>query len=237
MKQVIWIPLALLGGLILGSWGPRLEAKKLRTDVEALKKELKERNPNQNTFGTLTSMMRIPESDAASRRGPPLPPPAVSTNAPAPGGTNAPPRPHRPREQFRRDLRERIDEGMEAWRIRSDIARNNFVADSGFTPEQAAQFDVLMKAMNIRLRDRLTKFADTVKAGEKLTPESGARVIHDLSGIVVLTYDEMDRTLPTTWRATGSKRLDLADMVEPTVAEPLIDIEKDIQRAEQERRR
>lgn len=239
MKQVVWIPLAVLAGLILGSWGPRLEAKKLRVDNDALKKELKQKGGAQNTLGALTQMMHIPDADAAPAA---RPRPAV-TNAPAattnelPAATNAPPRPRRPREELRRDFRERIEQGMEAWRIRSDIARNNFLADAKFTPEQTAQFDVLMKAMNLRLKDRLTKFAEEVKSGQKVTPESGARVIHDLSGAVVLTYDEMDRTLPSTWRGSGPKPLDIADFIEPTVAEPLIGIEGEIEAAEAGRRR
>jgi len=129
-----------------------------------------------------------------------------------------------------RTLRERIDEASEAWRVRSEIARNNFVTRAELTPEEAAKFDTLVEAMNLRIQNCFQAFADAVQAGEPITPALGARMIHDLSEAVVLTYDEMDRELPS-WRQKAGG-LDLGDMLDPATAEPLLPIEDRLREAE-----
>jgi hypothetical protein len=240
MKLLAWIPVALLLGLALGAWPAKNELKQLRDETEKLRKEAKSRSAGAGTLGQLTQMMRIP--DQAPPPKPEAAKPAATNAAVAAEGdsTNRPPRRRppfaemRPRPGDDRSMRERIDAGMDAWRIRSDIARNNFISKAGFDAAQAAQFDVLTQAMNLRLKDRLSKFADEVKSGKKITPESGARIINDLSGAVVMTYDEMDRTLPD-WRKDDLGRFEMADFIDPSVAEPLIDIESEIRRAEGER--
>lgn len=244
MKSLAWIPVALLLGLALGAWPAKNELKQLREETEKLRKEAKSRASGAGTLGQLTQIMRIPDQAPAPK--PETAKPAstnATTNAVASAdgdSTNRPPRRRppfaemRPRPGDDRSMRERIDAGMDAWRMRSDIARNNFISKAGFDAAQAAQFDVLTQAMNLRLKDRLSTFAGEVKDGKKITPESGARIINDLSGAVVMTYDEMDRTLPA-WRESDVGRFDMADFIDPSVAEPLIDIEGDIRRAERER--
>lgn len=240
MKALAWIPVALLLGLALGAWPAKHEMRTLREETERLRKEAKTRSSGAGTLGQLTQIMRIPDPAPSSK---PAAAKAAVTNAAAAAdgdSTNRPPRRRppfaevRPRPGDDRSMRERIDAGMEAWRVRSDIARNNFIANTGLDTAQAAQFDVLTQAMNLRLKDRLAKFAEEAKKGKKITPESGARILNDLSGAVVMTYDEMDRTLPE-WRKDGAGRFDMADFIDPSVAEPLIDIEGEIRRAERER--
>jgi hypothetical protein len=115
---------------------------------------------------------------------------------------------------------------MELWKVRSDVARNTFLARAKFNTEEAAQFDVLLAAMNLRLRATIEQIAVGLRAGETPSPESGVRAIHTLSGALATTYDEMDRTLPPGWRAAGDEPLDLVDFVDPSVAEPLIGVEQ-----------
>lgn len=239
MKSLAWIPVALLLGLALGAWPAKNELKQLREETEKLRKEAKARGGGAGTLGQLTQMMRIPDQAPAAKPQAAKPAPTNTVAEAEEPSTNRPPRRRpfaemRPRPGDDRSMRERIDAGMDAWRMRSDIARNNFIANSGFDAAKAAQFDVLTQAMNLRLKDRLGTFAEEVKGGKKITPESGARIINDLSGAVVMTYDEMDRTLPD-WRKEGMGRFDMADFIDPSVAEPLIDIEGEIQRAERER--
>ena len=47
---------------------------------------------------------------------------------------------------------------------------------------------------------------------------------------VVLTYDEMDRTLPNGWRTSAGRDFSLTDLIDPSVAEPLIDVEDKLDR-------
>lgn len=238
--SLAWVPFAVLLGMALGSWPARREIDRLRVETEELRKEVRRRQRDVGTFAQLTQMVRLSDPSAdAGRAGRTNPPPAAA-DAAAPA-TNRPARRRgpplselRPRPDDDRPLRARIDDAMEAWRVRTDIARNNFIERAGFDAEQAARFDTLVGAMNVRLRDRLERFAQAVQAGEAVTPEIGARLINDLSAAVVITYDEMDRNLPQ-WRRPEAGRLDLGNFIDPSVAEPLIGIEDALRRAERER--
>jgi hypothetical protein len=237
MKSMVWIPVALLAGLALGGWPAREKARRLEVEVEQLRKEAKSRDRSAGALGQVAQMIRLPDSGPAR---PPSAPdggasPAATTATNAPARRGPPLAALRPRPGDERSLRDRIDAGMDAWRVRSDIARDTFVDKAGFDAAQAAQFDVLAQAMNLRIRDRLDLFAEEVRSGAEITPESGAKMIHDLSGIVVMTYSEMDRTLPE-WRAADMQRFDMADFIDPSVAEPLVGIEDELRRADRGRR-
>ncbi|MCX7819211.1 MAG: hypothetical protein N2652_08395 [Kiritimatiellae bacterium] len=238
MKGLIWMPLVLVIGMAFGAWPAQREAARLKRETEELRQQLRQRQRPGGTLSQLTQFMRIPESPRAiattnaAAAGAPAPAPAADTAA-AP--TNRPRRrlpfsELRPRPGDERPLRERLNEAIEAWRVRSDIARNNFLARAGLGPEEAAKFDVLVQAMNLRLRDHFEKFSATVQSGAPITPELGARMIRNLSDAVVLTYDEMDRQLPR-WRQNADG-LDLGDLIDPAVAEPLLSIEDTLRRAD-----
>ncbi len=239
MRGLIWLPFVLVLGMAIGSWPARRESARLQREAQELRQQLRQRQRQAGTLSQLTQFMRLPEGSRST-----APAASPATNAPAastaevadPSTPTNRPRRRLPLSELRgrpgdeRSLRERLDEAIEAWRVRSEIARNNFVTRAGFGPEEAAKFDVLVQAMNLRMRDRFEKFAAAVQAGEPITPEVGARMIRDLSEAVVLTYDEMDRELPS-WRQNGG-RLDLGDLIDPSVAEPLLGIEDVLRRAE-----
>ncbi len=224
MKHLVWIPFAILLGFALGGWAPRLEITRLKSDLALAKTRESREGGRVSALGALTQVIPLQNRESSPTNAPPATnATAAATNAAAPvaeAATNAPPR-RPPRE----NIRERIDQAMEAWRVRSDIARNTFVANAGLTPEEQQQFDVLTAAMNLRLRTTIQGFADQIRAGEKMTPEAGARLVKDLSGALVLTYDEMDRKFTPRWRASTGDRFDVADMIDPSVAEPLVGLE------------
>ena len=220
-----WAPL-LLVGMILGSWPYRHETHRLAQEVQELREEARRIRRSAGTLGQLAEFMRMPEP------WPPTPPTISTSEIPdAPNATNPPParlrRPLaalRPRPGDERSLAERIREAEDLWRVRVEAARNDFLARTGFTPEQASRFDVLIEAMNLRLRGRIEEFARAVQDGQPLTPEMGARLIRDLSADVVTTYEELNRELPQ-WRSVDQGRLDLGNFVDPKIAEPLVTIE------------
>ncbi len=234
MKHALWWPFILLAGMALGSWPGRREADRLRRELEEMRVQVRRQRQEMGTLGQLTRMMRIPEPTA---RAEPPTGPSSAQNPPETPVTNRPARRRLPLAELRgrpgdeRSLKERIEEAAETWRIRSEVARNNFVARAGFTAEEAAQFDVLVQAMNLRLRHQIEAFAEAVRAGEPVTPERGARLIRDLSAAVVLTYDEMDRTIPR-WRSSETASLDLGQFIDPSVAEPLVGLEDVLRQAE-----
>lgn len=229
MKHAIWIPFALLLGLVLGGWGPREDLKLARQEIELLRS--REDRKSENPVRTVTDWVRIPP-----RTEPAQPPPPETPSEPAPEPETTPPSEPEIPSVPPPDLRARIDEALELWKIRSEIARNTFVMRAKFGPEEAAQFDVLLAAMNLKLRSSIEQIAVGLRAGEDPTPETGLRAIHTLSGALASTYDEMDRTLPPGWRVAGDEPVDLVDFVDPSVAEPLIGLEDRIPRGRPRRR-
>ena len=223
---LIFVPVALLLGLILGGMAPRRELDKARTEIERLKSQGGSRGGN--SLNMITDVVRIP-TDATTRNieQPPEPldtgerevgeddesipaatPPADEPSPPA-GPTG---------------LAEQLAAAREAWKIRSDIARNSFLSRTGLRENAVVDFDVIIAAMNLRLRSSFEDLARTLAAGEDLTTERGVRMINNLTGVLALTYDELDRKLPTTWRAAGGDDFDLTDFIDPSVAEPLIPV-------------
>ena len=126
-------------------------------------------------------------------------------------------------DEAREYMEERIRAAKAGWRVRSDLARNSFLENLGAGEEEANQFDVLIAAMNLRLANTIGNSVDTSGEPEAIGFEHGARLIHELSGAVVLTYDEMDRTLPEDWREATDSEFALSDFIDPSVADPLID--------------
>jgi hypothetical protein len=234
-RTVIWVTLALLAGLALGAWGPRSDLAKMKARMIDLEERLKERPGGAGRLRSVTDMLRIPAAEETAPEEPaPAAPaePAAETDsggAPAPASANAT---HAPAPK---DLRQRIDEAAELWRVRSDVARNSFVSGAGLEREQAMAFDVLMAAMNIRLGTSISNWVGRVKEKEDLRPEDGARILNELSSVFVLTYDEMDRKLPPGWREGAGERFDLITFVDPSVAMPLVGIETELEQARERR--
>lgn len=230
MKQIIWFPFVLLAGLLLGSWGPRTEVQRARDEWARTEASLRQTREKADRFENMTRMLRIPSAEPAPPEGgalapntepaDALPPPPddddaagdmVKTNPPVPAPSS---------------MKENIQEAIELWKIRSDLARNNFIQRAKLSAEQAVQFDVLVQAMNVRLASQIQQRVDAFKAdADAMDAETGVRMIHDLTGAFVLTYDEMDRTLPG-WRGDGAEQdFDLIDFVDPSVALPLVEVE------------
>jgi hypothetical protein len=131
------------------------------------------------------------------------------------GGTNGP---------ARVDFRERIKAAAELWKVRRDLARNGFMSQVKPTPAEAAQVDVIMQAMNVRLQEGVVRWVDYIKEAEALSPEDGIRMMNELSGIVVTTYDDLDRALPEDWRDKAGEKFQVFDFIDPEVALPLADV-------------
>ncbi len=57
------------------------------------------------------------------------------------------------------------------------------------------------------------------------SPETGLRMMNDLSSTLVKAYDDLDRDMPADWRDKAGKEFQLFDFINPEVALPLADIE------------
>jgi hypothetical protein len=230
MKIIGSVLLALLIGLVLGGWGPRRDLKEAQREIEDLKAQVSKRGGHSAGLDGIASLLQVPDrSERAARRTSrdgDIPAASAGTNTtaefhragspPGAGGTNGP---------ARVDFRERIKAAAEVWKMRRDLARNGFMSRVKPTPVEAAQVDVVMQAMNVRLEESVARWVEYIKEAEEISPEDGIRIMNELSGIVVTTYDDLDRTLPEDWRDKAGEKFQVFDFINPEVAMPLADVE------------
>lgn len=247
MKTAVCIILALLLGLVLGSWSVKADLRRTQQEVSKLKQELLKRPAGKRGgLDGITSMLKIPETTDAPSSQPvaaAAPTNAVPASVSAPTadthtvtftlgtpGTNT--HRHRHPGAGRDGLRRQLETAAGAWKVRSDLARAGFVSNVTDTDEQAAQFDVAMAAMNMRLGNSVRTWVDYVKQQQDVTPETGIRIMNDLSGAMVQAYSDLDRTMPAGWREKAGPKFQVFDFVNPEVVMPLAEVEDVFRRTE-----
>jgi hypothetical protein len=235
MKTAFWLLPALLIGMVLGGLGPKADLRQARDEIAQLKKQA--RRPAGGSLTGITSMLRIPEANAASEtqrqhQRPSLraAAPGTPTNAPAPAFSNAatvrvgigtP-----AAEPDQATLQDRIRQATELWQARADLARNSFVANVATEPELAAQFDAVIADMNTRLGEDIRTWVDYLKTQPQVTPETGIRMMSALSTDLVQTYEYLDTTMPADWRERAGEKFQVFDFIDPQVALPLVEVEQ-----------
>ena len=232
MKNLIFLPLALLLGLLIGQWGPSGELQTLRKEVADLTKKLANRD-SDSRIGTITRMVQIPDRASDKPRPRPKPRPlATESNdgqsssttlnvdiqpPPAVAATESepitPPSPE--------DLQARIEEAKELWATRVQIAREQWINRLKLSPEEVELFDASINAMNAELQASIQGLADMLAAGEELTPELGTRFFNEMTASLVQAYDDLGTFVPAEQRGEAAK-IELTDFIDPAVAEPLI---------------
>jgi hypothetical protein len=234
MKQVLWLPFVFLAGFIAGAWGPTAKLRTREAEIRDLRRTLEDSEGRADHLGGIVRMLRIAEAaGAAERAAPGAAPGGRETTPAAPGATGRTTRaaggaasgPGPAPAGRRRALRERIEMAREVWQLRSDIARSEFIAARRMSHQEAAQFDVLIESMNLRLRERIEFWAAQLRDAAMPVPEAATRMVNELSGVLVLTYDELDRVVPREQGRETAEPLRLGDLIDPSVAAPLIDVE------------
>jgi hypothetical protein len=245
VKAWVLIPLVFLAGLVIGGLQPRGELRRLRQELETRKKVERTAPPQERQLASFLSMlpMDAPRADRATAS-------AAYTNdagnaatqimmtatglVAESGGTNR--WQQMTAEERKAAFQARLDQAAEVWLMRAEVARGTFAAKTGFTDLEMTDFDVLMGSMNIRLLDLFKQTAEQIEAGGEFTPESGIRLMNGLTQAMVMTYDEMDRKLPATWRTDAGASFDLVTYVDPKVAQPLVGVQDKMPRGGEMRR-
>jgi hypothetical protein len=242
LKHLAWIPVAFLFGLLIGSWAPRGDLRKARRALVEARRATGGERSGSGQFESVSRFLRIPQGREApaGQAGPPsgsapVPPVGADPGVEVEDGSAGEDPAAEDRDQLldrfgRDDLQSRIDQATELWQMRADMARAAFVANTELDEAQAAQFDVLVASMNMRLRERLEAWAGELREADQAGPETGMRMINELTDTMVLTYDELDRTMPQDWRDRSGGSVDLTDFIDPSVATPLIGVESRLQR-------
>lgn len=121
------------------------------------------------------------------------------------------------------DLARAIEVMSEVWRSRRIELENTTIATLGLNAEQGETFRKIMFDMNGWLRPRVDEWTNRLESGSvKVTEESCVRVVNDLSGFILLAYQEMDRRFGVGWRSKAPKGFTLTDFIDPSIGMPMV---------------
>jgi hypothetical protein len=122
-------------------------------------------------------------------------------------------------------LRKQVETAAAVWKARSDLARSGFLSTVAETDALAAQFDVSMAAMNLRMSNSVRTWAESVGQRREVSSEDGIRIMSELSSTLVQAYNDLDRTMPAGWRAKAGPEFEVVNFINPEVVMPLTDVE------------
>jgi len=240
MKFLPILIAGLFAGLVIGSWQARAQRRTAERALQEAEARLRDAGSGDRRLDSITGMLRIDERQrpAEGEAGPETGEPdgVEETAAARPGQRTGQLQPEEGPPGERQDLRARIEQAADIWTLRAALARSAFIERTALSAGEVEAFDVLTEEMNLRIRDRIATWSEEIQAGGALGAEDGARLIHDLTGILVSTYDGMNLVLDPSWREGGGDEFDLIDLVDPMVAEPLVEVEGLLRESAGERR-
>lgn len=232
MKYLLFLPFALLLGLVIGGWGPREELRAARKEISDLNRRVSN-GESPSRLDTFARIVKIPDRAPVKDTHPkplfmpPKPPDSPSERKLAQTGTaatNAVPLPPERRRLSPRDLRARIDEAKELWKTRVDVARAQWIQRLKLSTDETARFDDSINAMNEALYASMQGLADALAGNADVTPELGTRFLNEMTETLVSTYDNLSTMLPEDQQAEAAQ-IELTDFIDPAVAEPLISVQ------------
>ena len=227
-NTILLLPLAFVLGGLAGAWGPVAELRELKARPA---KDSVSTGGRTQGFDAFARLVNIPDVARHRPRRTPAAPqkPKAGDSAPAqtpavaesPAKESPAPAPRRPSPE---DLRARIEEAAELWRTRSELVRAQSLTALGIDESGAAAFDAAVAKMNDELRASMQAIADALAGDGEMTPELGVRLMGDLSTTMAEAYDALGANVDPSHRDDVSK-LNLAELIDPSVATPLIDVQ------------
>ncbi len=228
MKLFIVAIVAVFVGLMLGRIGPQSEMRELE-------KQLAEKSVDETprrSLMPLSGLLAIPGvldqlEDSKTKAV------VAESDVPVSGisieADEVPASENEAEDDDRSTLERQIEAAAALWSVRASLARSGFVASVGLEEDGAAQFDVIVAAMNIRMKESFEEWAVTLAETDMPPAEIGVRMVNDLSEVVTLAYEDLDRSMPTGWRKRGGETFNVGDFIDPVVAVPLLSVEDKLQ--------
>jgi hypothetical protein len=225
--------LCLLCGLLIGRMAPQADLLRVRTQLAEAKAGPGKRSASESAVLGVRSMLNVSDQDVEKtrrikrarelmsnevERADTL---IVASGTNDLSSTNA-------AVVIRNDsssLSNNIANLKKGWEMRTELARNNFIKKTELDTNTVTRFDVVIEAMNLRLGAAVDAWSVKLLEQGAVNEESGVRMMNELSEIMVLTYDEMDRSMPEGWREKIGPKFDLVRFVDPEVLTPLQDLE------------
>ena len=226
-------------GLAVGSWSPKQDLLKARQELKELEKKL-EKQKTGGKLSALNSIIKIPEHRPIRKPEPSKAhvelvneetsdTPAADTNLVVDASdTNAPNEPQRDRgrnfpnprsKNFEKDL----EEAKELWKTRAGIARSQWQAKLSLSEQESTLFDQALTDMNNKLYLTMEAVAHELQSAEKLSTESGLRIVNEVTTTLMETYEQIGNVLLPEER-TQIEEMQMQDFIDPTAFEPLIDV-------------
>ena len=232
-RILIAVIASLLAGLLLGRIGPQADLRRANDRIDELQREMSTRT-RPGAGGTLTgvkSMFKVSQQDldagAQARRAREIEAKnSNSVEAAAGTGTVTMASANTGTQKMdRAAMSNQVEKFKQAWAMRADLAKAKFKEREKLDEKQTQDFDVVVEAMNIRLGSTVDKWAAKIKQDGEMRPETGLRMMTEMGNDMVLTYDEMDRKMPDTWRKDAGQNFEMVNFVDPEVLTPLQDLD------------
>jgi hypothetical protein len=224
----------LFAGLLVGRLAPLADLRRVEAELAEAKAGPGRRTPSEAAVTGVRSMLQVSDQDMDKarriRRARELMTneamaevsAVVETNG-AEGAVASTSRVEVVRD--RSSLSNSIQHLKKGWDMRRDLARNNLIRQLELPETSVNRFDVLVEAMNLRLGATVDAWSTKLLEQGSVNEEDGLRMMNELSEAMVLTYDEMDRTMPEGWREKVGPKFDLMRFIDPEVLTPLQDLE------------
>jgi hypothetical protein len=213
---------------LLGRWTPNYDLQVSRLQIKDLELKLEQGEKGSNTQVTSMLGFRPPDDPAPRSKLIKVESTETTTNETKEVEVKTE-KDETPRERRRRNrdrpAEERLDEAIELWELRTELAKTTFMDKLDAGKEDILDFNVLMESLNLRTEAAISNWVEKVEHKENITSEDGARLFSEILNSVVLTYDEMDRKLPENWRSGVDDDFQLMEMIDPRVAKPLLKLE------------
>lgn len=239
-RTIIITVLCLLFGFLLGRWTPAGELARVRQEMKELKKSRRSGAVSTDSAALAArdflriDPSEIPEPGQGDTEVATDPTLELGTNevAEVAGATDPELTPEEAERLRQETMEAQIEKAKELWQVRSELARNSFLQNIRAGEDESLRFDVLIESMNLRINSTIDQWVGQHRQEEMIRAEDGARLLHDLTGAIVLTYDELDRSMPEDWRDESGPEFKLFDFIDPGVADSLVEVEDRMQQFE-----
>lgn len=114
------------------------------------------------------------------------------------------------------------DAFLERMRERSQRRLKSFVTNTGLNESQAAAFENTVAAMDATLRETANAYAEQIRKTGNFSRDAQVKFVGDVSAVVSAGYDEMDASLPETWR-TNDGNVNLMEIVGPEALSSVVE--------------
>ena len=240
MKYLILLPFAVLIGLAVGSWAPKRDLVKIRKEMNELQKELDKRDQG-GKLSALNSIIKIPEKKSKAKSRPhgfkdeatemeaPMEEAGVETNlTDLASSTNSPASTRKKRERRFPDPKSEsyeadMEEAKELWATRVEMARAQWQAKLKLNDAELVRFDEAIADMNDKLHLTMQAVAEELQQTDKMSTETGIRIMNEVSSTLVETYDQIGEIVPAGQRPLV-EGIEMQDLIDPAVADPLIKV-------------